>query len=42
MSNKELFELLAQVDENHFAVVENECVEIYSKDEFLPTPTPIN
>lgn len=42
MDVKTLFEALAQVDENHFIIVENGCVEVYSKEDFLPTPTPTN
>ena len=38
MNVKDLFETLAKVDENNFAVVENDCVCLYSKDEFAPTP----
>lgn len=37
---KELFRILASVDEDNFAIVENECVRIYSKEDFLPTPMP--
>ena len=33
-------EVVTMVDEEHFAVVENDCVEIYSKAEFYATPTP--
>jgi len=33
-----MFELLARVDENHFAIVENDCTTLYAKDEFAPTP----
>lgn len=40
MDSKRLIEALAMVDENHFVIVEKDCVEIYSKDDFLPTPTP--
>ena len=38
MDNKTLFEALAKVDEKHFAVVEDDYVCIYNKDEFAPTP----
>lgn len=38
MDYKYLFELLAALDEDHFLVVEKNCVEVYSKDMFLPTP----
>lgn len=40
MNVNEIFERLAMVDENHFAIVENGCVEIYDKSEFYATPTP--
>lgn len=40
MESERLNELLAMVDEDHFAIVENDCVEIYSKKEFYATPTP--
>ena len=33
---------MAMVDENHFAIVEAGCVEVYSKNEFFATPTPVN
>lgn len=35
-------EVVTMVDEDHFAVVEDDCVEIYSKTEFYATPTPKN
>lgn len=41
-NEKELFEALCRVDDGHFIIVENGCVEIYSKDEFVPTPMPNN
>lgn len=37
---RELFSALGAVDEDHFAIVENECVGVYSKEDFLPTPMP--
>lgn len=37
---RELFSALGAVDEGHFAIVENECVGVYSKEDFLPTPMP--
>lgn len=41
-NGKRLFEVLSRIDDEHFAVVENECVEIYSKTEFIATPVPSN
>ena len=38
MDYKYLFELLAALDENHFLVVDEHCVEIYSKEEYFATP----
>lgn len=40
MDAKRLIDILARVDEDHFAVIENDCVELYSKAEFYATPTP--
>lgn len=40
MNKERLNEVLAKVDENHFAIVENDCVEIYNKEDFYATPTP--
>ena len=37
---RNLFRALGAVDENHFAVVENDCATVYSKEDFLPTPMP--
>lgn len=37
---RELFKALGAVDKDHFAIVENECVGVYSKEDFLPTPMP--
>jgi len=37
---KELLKTLAMVDENHFAIVENECVGVYSREDFVPMPMP--
>lgn len=37
---KEIFEKLRQVDKEHFAIVEKECIEIYKKDDCLATPMP--
>ena len=40
MDSKRLIDILSRVDEDHFAVIENDCAELYSKAEFLATPTP--
>ena len=37
-NEKELFEALCKVDDGHFIIVENGCVEVYSRDNFVPTP----
>lgn len=42
MDAKTLIEALAQVDEEHFVIVENDCVEVYRKEDFFATPVPIN
>ena len=42
MDVKTLIEALAKVDRDHFIIVEEDCVELYSKEDFLPTPTPTN
>lgn len=38
MCLKDLFEALSKIDENHFIVIENDCVGLYDKREYLPTP----
>ena len=40
MDAKRLIDILARVDEDHFAVIENDRAEIYSKKRFLATPNP--
>ena len=40
MDHKRLIDILSRVDENNFAVIENDCAELYSKKEFFATPTP--
>lgn len=40
MDSKRLIDILSRVDEDHFAVIENDCAEIYSKKRFFATPTP--
>ena len=40
MDVKTLIEALAQVDRDHFIIVEEDCVEVYRKEDFFPTPTP--
>lgn len=42
MDVKILIEALAQVDRDHFIIVEEDCVEVYRKEDFFPTPTPAN
>ena len=42
MDVKTLIEALAQVDRDHFIIVEDDCVEVYRKEDFFPTPTPTN
>ena len=46
MSKIELGEALKEVQsklpDGCFVVIEKECVEFYSTDEFLPTPLPAN
>lgn len=37
---REFFHALEAVDEDHFAVVENDCVTVYSKEDFIPKPMP--
>ena len=37
---RKLFRALCAVDESHFAVVENERVELYDRADFMPTPMP--
>ena len=37
-NEKELFEALCKVDDGNFIIVENGCVEVYSRDDFVPTP----
>ena len=37
---RELFRALGAVDEDHFAIVENECVGVYDRADYLPTPMP--
>ena len=37
---KTLIEALAQVDRDHFIIVEEDCVEVYRKEDFFPTPEP--
>lgn len=41
MDVKTLIEALAQVDRDHFIIVENDCVEVYRKEDYFPTPTPV-
>lgn len=39
---KELKAIQEKLDDNMFLVVEKECIEIYRKEEFVPTPMPNN
>lgn len=40
MDWKEAFEKLSQVDNEHFAIVEKECIEIYKNENCFATPMP--
>lgn len=41
MDSREIFEKLSQVDKEHFAIVNESCVEIYDTNDCLATPMPI-
>lgn len=41
MDVKTLIEALAKVDRDHFIIVEEDCVEVYRREEFWPTPEPV-
>lgn len=41
MDVKTLIEALAKVDRDHFIIVEEDCVEVYRKDLYFPTPAPV-
>lgn len=41
MDAKTLLEALAQVDKDHFVIVEDDCVEVYDKKDFFATPIPM-
>ena len=41
MDVKTLIEALAKVDRDHFIIVEEDCIEVYRKEEFFPTPAPV-
>lgn len=40
MDVKPLIEALELVDKDHFVIVENDCVEVYRKEEYFATPVP--
>ena len=43
MKIEEIYDLISNLDDDHFAVVNNHgCVEVYSNIEFLATPIPVD